>query len=100
MNTITKQLITINGNIYEKYPYQKNYYNSIKERLRAEYTSHENFYKENFNVDKKDAEMAGWHPEDIEFSNDCEGFKKFIQDKGVITKTETLDTLSINDLFW
>lgn len=56
----------------------------IQAALCTNYRTQGAFYKAAFGVNEDEAENAGWHPEDIQFDDNCDGWVQFIRDKGVI----------------
>lgn len=81
------KIITVNGQKVTTY----NGGESLSECLRSLYETQGNFYKEKFDVSFEDADAAQWHPQDTDFNPvNCGGWKKFLNEKGIITKLTTV----------
>ncbi len=100
MYSIAMKRTVVNGNEEKKYIYNGKEYSSLSERLKNEFGNHGEFYSAVFGVSKDDAYKAGWHPNDVEFATCCEGWAKFIKDKGIIKKTEEITTIDTDDLLF
>lgn len=91
--TVVKVVKSINGITVVRYNGKKNLYEAVSEI----YPTHGALYENEFGVSREDAHDAGWHPEDGEYMS-CDGFRKFIRDKGIINKEETTQVLSVMTL--
>lgn len=90
---ITMVTKNVNGNSVTRYNGKKSLYEAVSEI----YPTHGALYENEFGVSREDAYDAGWHPEDGEYMS-CNGFRKFIRDKGIINKEETTQVLSVMTL--
>jgi hypothetical protein len=54
--------------------------------LQKVFKDHGELYEKIFGVDREAAFLAGWHPGDCDFSDNCEGWRTFLKDKGKVKK--------------
>lgn len=105
MKKIRRITENVNGNKEVYFPFNDRKHLSLAGRLRDEYMTQGNFYREVFNVSEEDAERAGWHPKDKDFTDSsshwaCEGWSQFLQDKGEVRKTLTEELVDIEELLF
>lgn len=72
---------------------------SLDLALRALYNTQGDFYKFEFNVSEEVAEEAGWIPQSKCFNHLCKGWRKFIREKGKISRVMSERDMSLDDLF-
>jgi hypothetical protein len=60
----------------------------LRHYMREKYYSLGNFYKTVFDVPAEIAKLAGWKPDDSDFSVQNRGFAKFCADGGIIKQQE------------
>lgn len=94
MKTVIVKRIVVNGE--EEVTYNEE--GRLESALRKLYETQGDMYYEEFGVCKEDAGKAGWHPADMNFSDTCEGWKKFLSEGGKITKAAVIDTIGVYDL--
>ncbi len=91
MKNVTIREISVNGEKRTTWNYRGN----LQGALRDLYENQGVLYYEEFGVSETDAKIAGWHPEDNEFTTNCEGWAKFFKDRGIVRKTEDINTISV-----
>jgi len=92
---IKKKVVSVNGCETVTFIYGGNEYTDLSRLLFSEFEFQGNFYSQVLGVSWEDAQAAGWHPEDKDFSRYCEGWKKMLSDGGQINKTVTEDTVDV-----
>jgi hypothetical protein len=97
---ILKKTIIINTFTNVTYPFENTDFSGLNRRLKSEFLNHGNFYEKAFGVNKENAGLAGWHPEDSDFDTTCGGWEQFLKDKGEIQKTEKTEFVELSNLLF
>lgn len=83
---ITRVSRKVNGNEDIFYRYQGKEYEKLSQILKEEFKDQGEFYHKIAGVDREKAYLAGWHPDHRNFSTECDGWEKFIEDEGRINE--------------
>ena len=93
---IIKKTVKVNGNEKVTFPYKDYECDSLPARLAAEFTTQGRFYRHFLNISREDAELAGWHPNDEDFSTECGGWNIFLEARGNIRKEVVEQEVDLN----
>jgi len=92
---VIRRKIKINNKEYVEYELDGKTYKNLTELLLSVFRDHGEFYEKVFQINRKDAELAGWLPSWHVFLPANAGFKKFIEDRGKIQKEIFEETISL-----
>jgi hypothetical protein len=87
MAKIKRIIVRVNRN--ERIYYQiddRERVESLSWVLKTLFTDQGELYEKVYGVDRETAAIAGWHPYHNDFSEECEGWEKFLKDKGKVEK--------------
>jgi hypothetical protein len=65
--------------------------------LRRLFKDQGELYEQIFGVSREDADLAGWHPDDSDFCDACDGWVKFLEAGGKIEKQVQTETMSVEE---
>jgi len=98
MEKIRKITLKINGIAYVFYEYGgEKFYHDERKVLRKVFKDQGELYEKVFNIDRETARIAGWHPDDRDFSVWCAGWEEFLKNQGKIHKEEIVEEFSVEE---
>jgi hypothetical protein len=99
MAKIKRIIVRVNGNemVYYKVDDSNEKLSSPAEVLKKLYKNHGELYEKIFNIDQETALLAGWHPSDFDFNDNCEGWRKFLEAKGKVHKEVIEEEFTIDE---
>ena len=95
MEKIKKVTVRVNGNEEIYYEIKGERFRREWEVLRKVFKNQGELYEQIYSVNRKTAEIAGWHPQDQTFNTDCQGWQKFLEDQGKVHKEVVEEELSV-----
>jgi len=92
-NRIKRETTIVNGVKDTKF----NGFNTLAEALLEKFTDQGDFYVRALGVKREDAEIAGWHPNDKDFKESCQGWATMLVARGRIKKTIITEYVSYRE---
>ena len=97
---VVRKTVSVNDATEVRYVYEGEEHKCLSDILRKEFNQHGDFYEKVLGVSFADAKLAGWHPDHYDFCDDCDGWRKMIQDQGKVTKTEKNEVVNVLDILF
>jgi hypothetical protein len=72
-------------------------FSSPAEVLKRVFRNHGELYEKLYQVDRETAFLAGWHPSDYDFNDNCEGWRTFLKDGGKVKKEVTEEEFTLEE---
>jgi hypothetical protein len=73
-------------------------YENLEKLLRALYECQGEFYHDAYGYSSEDTSYAKWHPQDSDFDHNCEGWRRFVKDKGKIQLEIKKRVMTVKDI--
>jgi len=86
MGKIKKVIVKVNSNEETYYEFNGERFKNEREVLKKIFKDQGELYEKIYHVDRETARLAGWHPDEKEFSVWCAGWEQFLSEKGKINK--------------